>query len=491
LLDKILGKGRFAPRPQDLGRLPICISLVVWGERYTDFFLEFCLPSLLADGNLPVLRRRTGSAFIIHTSAADAKRIRASDSLVVASAFVDVDLRIVDISAVLPHEMLSHCHQDAIRTADGRGWPTVFLSPDTIWSNNAFKAIDLALSSGKRVLFMPNVRAVKEDALELLRKLPRGGRIDVSPRELMTIAIRHLHPTIEEHIVARGRGERLLPSALLWENSRGDLLGHFFHVHPLMVFPNVRFAEFCQTIDGDFVQLACPDSKDHQTILDSDEATAVEFSVRSQFIAGVTDKEDARSVVRWARRGATTVHWRLFSQRVRLHAAPIRESEWEDVERQADLFVSKMFRLKHWWRPDALLEDPGWVVAHYIALPGHAIVALGIFVASAIAVVSEIAFPAVLNSGGMDFGVREKMFRRRHDMRARLFRARLAIEEKRFRIRHAIVHSIRSIWIQGAVKLKRAVLWSIAKAFGISINDAASRIRRLRGLEPLDVEKPS
>jgi hypothetical protein len=96
----------------------------------------------------------------------------------------------------------------------------------------------------------------------------------------MSIAIRHLHPAIEEHIVARGRGERLLPSALLWENKRGDLLGHFFHMHPLMVFPTARFAELRQTIDGDFIQLACPDSKYHQIILDSNEATAIEFSAR-------------------------------------------------------------------------------------------------------------------------------------------------------------------------------------------------------------------
>jgi hypothetical protein len=153
-------------------------------------------------------------------------------------------------------------------------------------------------------------------------------------------------------------------------------------------------------------------------------------------MAGVTDKEDARGVVRWARRGATAVHWRLFSHTVR---APIWESEWEDVERQADLFVSKVFRLKHWWSIGALSEDPGWVTAHYIALPGRAIVALGISVAFAIAIVLDIA---ALNSGGVAFGVQEKMFRRRHGMREELFRARLAIEEKCFRIGHAIVHSI-------------------------------------------------
>src|SRR5262249_36581796 len=154
---------------------PICVSLVVWGEQYVDFFLKFCLPSLLADGNFPAIRHRVGSFFIIHTSAVDAHRIRLSGSFAAVSALVDVDLRIVDISAVPPHEMLSRCHQDAIKTADSLGWPIVFLSPDTVWSNNAFEAIDGALSSGKRVLFMPNVRAVKEDSLKLLGELLQQG----------------------------------------------------------------------------------------------------------------------------------------------------------------------------------------------------------------------------------------------------------------------------------------------------------------------------
>jgi hypothetical protein len=531
LFSQTLGEAGFAPGARDLDRLPVCVSLVVWGERYTDFFLEFCLPSLLADGNFPAMRHRAGSFFIIHTSAADAPRIRASDAFAAVSALVDVDLRIVDISAMPPHEMLSRCHRDAISTADSLGRPIVFLSPDTVWSKNTFEAVDVALSSGKRVLFMPNVRAVKEDSLELLGKLLRQGRINVSSRELMSIALSHLHPTTEEHIVIPGRGERLLPAALLWPNARGDLLGRFFHAHPLMVFPKTQFAAFRQTIDGDFVQFACPDTKEHQIILDSDQATAIEFSARSQFIGGVTGKDDAQGVMRWAQHCATAVHWGLFSHPVRLHAAPIQESEWKDVEHQADQFVSKVFRLRRWWGVDALREDAGWVIANYMALPGRALLALAVSVACMTAIVRSIAFRAALGPEGVGLTTREKIFRARHGtsfavretvfrnhhaiafairqemlrnhraitfaarekllrsshaMREKLFRAHVALEEKRFRVHHAIVHSIRSIWIRRVVsyKLKRIVLWSIAKGFGSSIDDAALRLRRLRGLDP-------
>jgi hypothetical protein len=159
-----------------------------------------------------------------------------------------------------------------------------------------------------------------------------------------------------------------------------------------------------------------------------------------------------------------------------------------------------VFRLKRWWHVDALREDVGWVVAHYRALPERALLTLIVFAACAIATVWRSAFPTAHDLGAarekmfrdrhaIVFGAREAMFRNRHAIHSALgewiFRAHIAMEEKRFRFRHAIVHSMRSIRIKGAItnKLKRAILRSIAKAFGISIDEAALRIRRLRGLD--------
>lgn len=398
----------------DLARLPICVSVVVWGERYTDFFLDFCLPSLLADGNFPAIRHRKDSTFIIHTSAADAEKIKDSKALRAASASVDVDLRVIDITAIPPHELLSGCHDDAITTADSLGRPIVFLSPDTVWSNNTFEAIDAAIASGKRVLFLPNVRAVKEDSLELLRTLPREGRIDINPRELMSLAIRHLHPTTEEHMVPAARGERLLPPALIWPTARGDLLCHFFHQHPLMVFPKRRFAKFNQTIDGDFVQFACPDPGDYQIVVDSDQAACVEFSSRSQFIAGITDKNDAQGVLNWAERGgANPMHWCLVSHRIRLHALPISQDDWAEVEQQADVFISRIFNLKRWWSIEALRSDAGAIAARVAAAPLHAIQAIKFALVWVLAKALGIPVPraADWHKGALKSAVRQKMFR--------------------------------------------------------------------------------
>jgi hypothetical protein len=428
-----------------LKRLPICISLVVWGEWFVDFFLEFCLPSFFAAGNFPAISHRFGSTFILHTSANDADRIRASAPYYAACAILKVDVRVVEIGDLPPHERLSRCHSDAIRTADSLAQPIVFLSPDTVWSNNAFKAIDRAISARKRVLFIPNVRAVREDSIGVLKKLRHdGGCIDVDPRVLTGIGIRHLHPTTRESMVPFGCSQRLLPTALLWPNAKGDLLGHFFHLHPLMVFPKRRFAKFDQTIDGDLVQSACPDPADHQVIVDSDEATCVEFSPLSHFIGGIVEKEDARGVMSWAMLGANAVHWSLFPHRVRLHANPIYESDWVDVERRATAFVSDVHRLKPRRRIEFFIKNGASLL-------------IGNW------------------SGVSRAELNEWIFRRRHVVQ-------FAIRNAAFRSRHAISYSILSVRRHFKNITKRTILALTAKLLGTSKEQAREwllmRLRR-------------
>src|SRR3954452_12718724 len=72
------GHGMLAPSPdsglaatKDLRTVPVYFSMVVWGEAFVNFFLEFCLPTLLAPNNIPAIRHRAGSRFVLHTHESD------------------------------------------------------------------------------------------------------------------------------------------------------------------------------------------------------------------------------------------------------------------------------------------------------------------------------------------------------------------------------------------------------------------------------------
>jgi hypothetical protein len=249
-----------------------------------------------------------------------------------------VEPRLIGYSIEDAHLALARCHRETMHLADNHHVPAIFLSPDTIWGNGALAAVDRHLSSGKRVVFLLSMRLVKEDAEPYIRKTyntPNRIAWEVSARELNALALRFLHPMIEEYFFEPGRGTKLLPMALMWQGPNGDVLAHSFHQHPLLVYPRKRLAEFLQTIDGDLVQHACPDPADHYVVQDSDEITVIELSKRSHHIPGLFEKGSTREVADWALRGANSVHWRLITVPIRMHVHPIDAEEWRDVEEKA------------------------------------------------------------------------------------------------------------------------------------------------------------
>src|SRR5271155_5483826 len=55
---------------------PFYLVLVVWGEQYRNYFLDFCLPSLLAPGNIPTLAAKRPTKYLIATTRSDWEEIR-------------------------------------------------------------------------------------------------------------------------------------------------------------------------------------------------------------------------------------------------------------------------------------------------------------------------------------------------------------------------------------------------------------------------------
>jgi hypothetical protein len=50
---------------------PFYFVVVVWGEQYRDYFLEYCLPSMLAPGNIPALAGCRSAKYLIATTSED------------------------------------------------------------------------------------------------------------------------------------------------------------------------------------------------------------------------------------------------------------------------------------------------------------------------------------------------------------------------------------------------------------------------------------
>jgi hypothetical protein len=346
------GLVRDSKQSTDPKTVPVYFSMVVWGEAFVNFFLEFCLPSLLAPGNIPFIEHRVGSKFILHTRDVDLQTIADSAAFRLLREVVEVEIRFLHPEGLAPHETLSRSHRETMRLADSIEVPVIFLSPDTIWSNGSIAAVDRILSRGKRVIFLSSLRLVKEDAEPFIKRLFESRKsvaLSVEARRLNELAFRFLHPTMEEYFFEPGKGTALAPMLLLWSTPHGDILAHGFHQHPLLVYSKKRFADFIQTIDGDLVRAACPDPSDHYIVQDSDEITAIELSKRSQFLQGFMAKGDSAAVAAWALRYANSVHWSLIRAPIRMHAQPIDRVTWSTVESKAAEVVERIitYRRRH------------------------------------------------------------------------------------------------------------------------------------------------
>src|SRR4051794_1184385 len=132
----------------DPRKVPVYLSLAVWGDEHVAMFMEFCLPSLLAPGNIPSICRRSGSRFLLHTREADLAIMARSAPFQLLKQHIEIDIQFIDTSGGGAHDVLTRCHGEAMAAANAAGVPVIFLSPDTIWADGSIAAVDRILGSG-------------------------------------------------------------------------------------------------------------------------------------------------------------------------------------------------------------------------------------------------------------------------------------------------------------------------------------------------------
>ncbi len=263
------------------------VITAVWGQEFGNLFLDLCLPNQLSPGNLPALP--AGSRYRILTTEADATWIAADPRLEAVRQHLPVD--VVGISAEefedrgkpgrLPnrYKMMTACHRRAIAEAAGERAVLIFLSPDIVLSDGTMAALVRRHAAGARAVLSTGLRLSREtfmaalDADASARTLPS--------RELVALALQHLHPWTES-LMVDGRSANEFPTSVYWPVRSGarleGILVRALHLHPLLVDP-VRRTELPRgTIDGHYLMRCCPKLKACHVVEDSDELAVFELT---------------------------------------------------------------------------------------------------------------------------------------------------------------------------------------------------------------------
>ncbi|AMV25615.1 hypothetical protein VT84_14555 [Gemmata sp. SH-PL17] len=324
---------------------------VVWGAQYVETFLKTVVPNNLSPGNLPALRTRDRSVYVIATAPPDADRIRASAEYKRLSACMRTEVVAFDDIDFTQNKYaaMTECHRRTVRAAEGDGAAVVFLAPDAIWSDGSFARLEAIAATGKRLIAMCGLRVVRETfAPDLLAAhfRPADGTLTVGARDLVRLSLRHLHPICGQLFwdspVFAG-----WPSLLFWRAGRDGILARCFHLHPLMVHSAHRGVVPEGTVDADYIWLACPDPGDVYVVGDSDEIFACDMSPAAQNICEFApNTASVESVAAFARQQANEQHRRFLAHRIRLHAGIEPDAlDWGAAEAASDATVDAILDL--------------------------------------------------------------------------------------------------------------------------------------------------
>src|SRR5262249_59361841 len=182
---------------------PFYFIIVLWGERFRDYFLDLCLPTLLSERNLPSLATRPRSKFLICTRPEDWAAVQAAPIFKLLERYVEpVNLEIPPcppgVSGCV-HMGIGH-RRGCELAYQAKAYPFV-LTPDCIFSDGTVARLQELALAGVQLALVPALRFAEEPLFERLQQAgisPRertgtAAPIAISNRELARMALASMH----------------------------------------------------------------------------------------------------------------------------------------------------------------------------------------------------------------------------------------------------------------------------------------------------------
>jgi hypothetical protein len=320
----------------------------VWGNEYTRFFAEICLPTFLAPGNIPALPLADRHAFHIYTTPDDRAAIEVSPAYHHLARHMQVNfhrVRVLDPTRhANPLAVQSDCYRRAIRAGDAADRAMFFMTPDMIIADGSLR--NLAAMADR-----PNVRAVLGTGVRLVKDTVEphllahhrapDGAIAIAPRALVRVLLEHMHPMARAHFYRPDEGDgNLRLSNLYWRAGEEGIVARCFHLHPYLVYPRVKNALFTSTVDGDYIESACPDMAETYVSDDSDEFCVCELTAASRTSASYPRTAPVGKFTAWMRDRTTPRHRALITKTLRLHGDIGNAALWQRKEDEANAVVA-------------------------------------------------------------------------------------------------------------------------------------------------------
>lgn len=320
------------------------VVTAVWGSEFIRLFLDLCVPNQLSAGNLAALPR--GSRYRIFTTPADRAVLAASLVLDEVRRTLPVDIVEVEMAvADSRYGMMTACHRRAVRDAAEARAALIFLAADVVMSEQTLAAVVRMHAGGARAVLSTGLRLCRESFLAAWRN--HSDARALPPRDLVRLAMRHLHPSTDSQFVD-GSSTNQVPTSVYWPVRTGDeldgILVRSLHLHPLMIDPVIRALVPQGTVDGHYLMECCPDADQFLVVTDSDEFALFELTPAGRTV-GNAGSRGGVSMLRLAAMVARCdshqrSHWKRL---IRIHASDF-DGRWAAAEAESAAFALRLER---------------------------------------------------------------------------------------------------------------------------------------------------
>ncbi|WP_421899990.1 hypothetical protein [Maridesulfovibrio sp.] len=321
------------------------VVITVFGEEFTTLFADDVLPTQLGPNNIEVLNTEARSVYIIYTTPEDVHIIKQSPAYKELIRIMDVRIYTVDFDLMdeaNKYDYMIQSHKHALRKANAEGARAVILAPDAVFSESTFRNLYRRTKEGYKAIMIGTMRVTKEDFRPLMRdRFFNKGRVEapIPARDMVDMAIANLHPDVRNAVIGSEKYNGWT-SQLLWEIPGEGILAHNFHLHPIMIHPEI-LNDFHGTIDDDCVRKICEDIESAYIVSDSDEMIGFDMSKRDVRTIELDTPFSVDCVAAWMEDYADSFHRYFMEHEIRVHNGK-QSSRWEKTAQQALEIVHKI-----------------------------------------------------------------------------------------------------------------------------------------------------
>ena len=320
------------------------------GPPFRRQFLEFCLPTLLAPGNVPALAKALPCRFVLMTSVNDVGTIQMHPAWLHLSRICETEIHLIDdlITDGNHSATITLAYARVVRETGGAMRDTcfIFLVSDYIVADGALGNVLARVQDGASGVLAGNFQIIAEEAIPLLRHRidPASAYISLEPRELMQWSLAHLHPATVANIVNARLSHNAHTNRLFWRVDQNTLLGRFYLMHMIAIRPEITDFVVGASCDYSFIPEMCP-SGNVTTLTDSDDYLVVEMQPRDHEHrwlrwGPLEEKHLADSLSEWT----TQQHRENVATTLVFHAEAV-PAEIGAVRAQADAMIERIDRL--------------------------------------------------------------------------------------------------------------------------------------------------